>query len=115
MGSEQGRQHAPHVAEVLRNLSVKHSSATSCNISRTPEERRQCSKKHSDYRAFAQAFGCLRYAALGQGHGLQLTAASCHASGLARPNSLRNSIDRLGFISLLHWGEDYGGWHQLSS
>src|ERR1022692_2318957 len=38
-GSEQRRQHAPHVAEVLQNLSVKRSNATSCNSSRTPRER----------------------------------------------------------------------------
>jgi hypothetical protein len=37
-GSEQRRQHAPHVAEVLQNLSVKRSNATSCNSSRTPRE-----------------------------------------------------------------------------
>jgi hypothetical protein len=37
-GSEQRRQHAPHMAEMLQKLSVKRSSATSRNSSRTPRE-----------------------------------------------------------------------------
>ncbi len=37
-GSEQRRQRAPHLAEVLQKLSVKRFSTTSCNGSRTPRE-----------------------------------------------------------------------------
>jgi hypothetical protein len=39
-GSEQRRQRAPHVAEMLQNLSVERSSATSCNSSKTPKEQK---------------------------------------------------------------------------
>ena len=37
-GSEQRRQHAPHVADVLQNLSVRGSNATSCNSPATWRE-----------------------------------------------------------------------------
>src|ERR1017187_1408860 len=39
-GSEQRRQRAPHLAEVLQKLSVKRFTATSCNGLRTPGEPR---------------------------------------------------------------------------
>src|ERR1019366_6735807 len=38
-GSEQRRQRAPHLAEVLQKLSVKRFTATSCNGLRTPGEQ----------------------------------------------------------------------------
>jgi integrase len=37
-GSEQRRQRAPHLTEVLQKLSVKRFTATSCNGLRTPGE-----------------------------------------------------------------------------
>ena len=40
-GSEQRRQHALHVAEVLQNLSVNRSNVTSCHSPATPKEQRQ--------------------------------------------------------------------------
>ena len=39
-GSEQRRQEAPHLVNVLQKLSVKRFSATSCNRSGTPIEPR---------------------------------------------------------------------------
>ena len=37
-GSEQRRQRAPHLTDVLQTLSVKRFTATSCNGLRTPGE-----------------------------------------------------------------------------
>ena len=43
-GSEQRRQHALHVAEVLQNLSVNRSSATLHDSQATPREHRRSAR-----------------------------------------------------------------------